>query len=155
MSASVGLFASAIDVFDFETEDERLRYQLLIEELRCPKCQNQNIADSNSPISVDLRREVARMVKEGKPDEQVKEYVVNRYGDFVLYRPPVQENTLVLWWAPVIFVLVGLSVFVTVILRRRASVSDEPALDDDMDENEVTESPLESADDDKNTDRGV
>lgn len=110
---------ATIGAYEFETEQERSRFQLLVQELRCPKCQNQNLLDSNSEIAVDLRDQVARMVREGMNDEQIKEYMVNRYGDFVLYRPPMQSNTLVLWWAPLIMSLIGGCVFLIILLRRR------------------------------------
>ncbi|SMF40957.1 cytochrome c-type biogenesis protein CcmH [Alteromonadaceae bacterium Bs31] len=128
--ASMFCAAGAIDVFDFDNELERGRYLKLVAELRCPKCQNQNLADSNSQIAIDLRAEVARMVQEGLDDPDVKEYMVNRYGDFVLYNPPVQNNTLVLWWAPVLMGLIGLLVFGAIIYqRRKLQLSGEPEVD--------------------------
>lgn len=113
---------AAIGVYEFESESQRDRFQLLVHELRCPKCQNQTLSDSNSQIAIDLRDEVARMVKEDLSNSEVNEYMVNRYGDFVLYRPPVQTNTLVLWWGPVVMLGLGALIFVSIILRRRKSV---------------------------------
>jgi len=113
---------AAIGAYDFESEDQRLRYQFLVHELRCPKCQNQNLSDSNSQIAIDLRDEVARMVLEGKPDDEIKNYMVSRYGDFVLYRPPVQSNTVLLWWAPAIMLGTGMLIFFIIILRRRGQL---------------------------------
>ncbi len=127
--------AGAIDVFEFKDESERARYMVLVDELRCPKCQNQNLADSNSQIAIDLRAEVARMVDEGLSDKDVKEYMVNRYGDFVLYEPPVQKNTLVLWWAPVLMVLIGLVVFASIIYQRRNAGEPELASDGQSENN--------------------
>ncbi len=116
----IGLTASAaIDVHEFDTEAQRERYQDLLRVLRCPLCQNQNLEDSDAVVAVDLRREVARLVKEGQTDEQVKEYMVNRYGDFVLYEPPVQSNTWLLWWSPVFMLAVGLAVFAVIVVNRR------------------------------------
>lgn len=131
---SLSLFShlghAAIGVYEFESELQRDRFQLLVHELRCPKCQNQNLSDSNSQIAIDLRDEVARMVKEDFSNTEVNEYMVNRYGDFVLYRPPVQTNTLVLWWAPVVMLGLGALIFVSVILRRRKGVVDETEASD-------------------------
>ena len=115
------LFANSEDLVEFDKEEDRSRYQNLIFELRCPKCQNQNLADSNSQISIDLRAEVVRLIKEGKTDDEIKRFMVSRYGDFVLYEPPVQKNTLILWWAPVVMVCVGLGVFFVIVVRRSRS----------------------------------
>lgn len=106
------------DVFEFANDEERTRFQTLIAELRCPKCQNQNLADSNSQIAIDLRNEVYRMLKEHKSDKEIKVFLVNRYGDFVLYRPPVQSNTLVLWWAPAVMLGLGVLVFAFIVVQR-------------------------------------
>ena len=109
---------AAVDVRDFSSEAERQRYLLFIEELRCPKCQNQNLAGSDAPIAKDLRRELYRLLQEGKTDGEIADFMVERYGDYVLYRPRLQQNTLVLWGLPLVLVLVGALVF-TMILRRR------------------------------------
>lgn len=115
--------ARAIDVYEFENDQDRDRYLTLTTELRCPKCQNQNLADSNSQISIDLRAEVFRLLEEGKSNAEVKEFMVSRYGDFVLYRPPVQSNTLFLWAGPGLMLLLGFGVF-GFILWRRAALGD-------------------------------
>ena len=100
---ALGLLASAqaaIDTFEFANDAERQRYRSLIEELRCPKCQNQNIADSDAPIATDLRNEIFRMLEEGKSNEEIIDFLVSRYGDFVLYKPPLTSRTLLLWYGP-------------------------------------------------------
>ena len=109
---------AAFDVLEFANDGERARYHALIAELRCPKCQNQNLADSNSQIAIDLRNEVYRMLTEGKSDDEIKSFLVDRYGDFVLYRPPVQSNTLFLWWAPAIMLGLGVLVFGFIVVQR-------------------------------------
>ena len=114
----------AIDVHEFDTENQNDRFQGLVHELRCPKCQNQNLAESNSAISIDLRNQVAKLVSEGQTDKEVKEYMVQRYGEFVLYKPPVKSSTIVLWLAPAAMLLLAMLVFVFVI-SRRSSVSEE------------------------------
>lgn len=123
----------AIDAVEFTDQAHRERFQALTFELRCPKCQNQNLTDSNSQISIDLRREVARLIQEGKSDQEIKSHMVALYGDFILYKPPIQTNTLVLWAGPVVMVLIGLMIFGFIIIRRArlaATEGDEEILTD-------------------------
>ncbi|WP_120995423.1 cytochrome c-type biogenesis protein [Stutzerimonas urumqiensis] len=116
--------SAAIDTYTFDSEAERERYRSLTEELRCPKCQNQNIADSNSPIAMDLRDEIYRMLQEGRSNEQIVDYLVARYGDFVRYRPPLNPTTFLLWYGPFGLLAIGLVVVVFIVTkRRRANVS--------------------------------
>ncbi|KRW59494.1 cytochrome c-type biogenesis protein [Pseudomonas sp. TTU2014-080ASC] len=115
---------AAIDTYEFANEAERQRYRNLVEELRCPKCQNQNIADSDAPIAMDLRAQIFRMLEEGKSNDQIIDYLVSRYGDFVLYNPPVTSRTLLLWYGPA-GLLVGGFILLGVILVRRRRVSSE------------------------------
>lgn len=110
---------AAIDTYEFKDEAERERFRVLTEELRCPKCQNQNIADSNAPIATDLRREIFRMLEEGKGDDEIVDYLVARYGDFVRYKPPVNGRTLLLWYGPAGLLVGGLLVLGVIVLRRR------------------------------------
>lgn len=119
--ASCNTFA-AIEAHEFSNELERQRYQSFIEEMRCPKCQNQNLAGSDSPISADLRRELYEMIKLGKSDKEIVDYMVERYGDFILYRPRVTPVTYALWGAPIALLVVG-SIVLIIILRRRRSMS--------------------------------
>ena len=114
---------AAIDTYDFNDEAERQRFRVLTEELRCPKCQNQNIADSNAPIANDLRREIHRMLDEGQSDEQIVDYLVARYGDFVMYRPPLTAKTLLLWFGPAALLLLALLVVLNIVRRRRQAAS--------------------------------
>lgn len=119
----VGGVQAAIDAYEFNTDAERERYRTLVEELRCPKCQNQNIADSNAPIAMDLRREIYRMVEEGQSNEQIVDYLVARYGDFVRYKPPVNAKTLVLWYGPIALLVLGFGVLAFILIRRRRSAA--------------------------------
>ena len=123
----LGTASAAIDAYEFKDEAERARYRTLVEELRCPKCQNQNIADSNAPIAMDLRREIYRMLEEGQSNEQIVDYLVARYGDFVLYKPPVNTKNLVLWYGPAALLVIGFGVLAFILVRRRRSVTG-PAL---------------------------
>ena len=101
------------------------RYEKIIDEVRCLKCQNQTIKDSNAFLAADLRREIRRMIEEGKTDEEIYDFLVARYGEFALYRPRMSGKTLVLWIAP--FLLLGLGGFVLFnILRRRMAMPIDP-----------------------------
>lgn len=109
----------AIDTYEFRDEAERERYRTLTEELRCPKCQNQNISDSNAPIAMDLRQEIFRMLEEGQSNEQIVDYLVERYGDFVRYKPPMNAKTMLLWYGPVALLVLGFGVLAVILVRRR------------------------------------
>jgi len=110
---------AAIEAHEFDNELQRQRYQSFIEEMRCPKCQNQNLAGSDSPISADLRRELYEMIKLGKSDKEIVDFMVSRYGDFILYRPRVTPVTYLLWLAPAGLFLVGFAVLVIMLRQRR------------------------------------
>lgn len=114
-----GAAHAAIDAYEFRDEAERARYRTLVEELRCPKCQNQNIADSNAPIAMDLRQEIFRMLEEGQSNEEITEYLVARYGDFVRYKPPVNAKTFMLWYGPLGMLIFGAGALAFILLRRR------------------------------------
>jgi cytochrome c-type biogenesis protein CcmH len=104
----------------FEDAAQEARYNDLTLELRCLVCQNQNLADSDAPLAQDLRREIYEMMMAGQTDEQIKTFMVERYGDFVLYRPPMQGNTIALWVLPIVLLLFGaVIVFFTVRNRNR------------------------------------
>jgi cytochrome c-type biogenesis protein CcmH len=109
------------------------RMQRIAAELRCLVCQNQTIADSPAGLSDDLRREIREQVQRGATDEQVVQYMTDRYGDFIRYRPPVKGSTMALWLGPLVLLLVGIAVLV-IALRRRARLAPdrfEPDADDD------------------------
>ena len=99
-----------IETYEFSTPELEVRYKALSQELRCPKCQNQNIADSNAPISRDLRAIVHEQLEAGASDEEIIVYLVDRYGEFVRYRPGIDNNTFWLWSAPLILLLMALTV---------------------------------------------
>lgn len=113
------------------------RVQKLGEELRCLVCQNQTIADSHAGLAVDLKNQVREMLRRGDSDAQILAYMTQRYGDFVLYRPPVKTTTALLWYGPAALLLVGLVVLV-VVLRRRAAL---PADRFDPDEDDASPDP--------------
>jgi cytochrome c-type biogenesis protein CcmH len=101
---------AVIETYEFSSPELEVRYKALSQELRCPKCQNQNIADSNAPISRDLRAIVHEQLEAGASDEEIIVYLVDRYGEFVRYRPGVDNNTFWLWSAPLILLLMALTV---------------------------------------------
>ena len=114
---SVSAWAS-IDVLNFTSPDQEKEYQQLTQELRCPQCQNNNIADSNATIAVDMRAKVFELLQEGKSKQQVVNYMVQRYGNFVTYDPPLTAATIMLWVLPLLLVLFGIAL----VLRRRTKI---------------------------------
>ena len=116
---------SVVELKEFSSNQLRDRFQALVTELRCPKCQNQNLADSNSPISADLRTEIYRMLEEGSTDQEIIDFLVVRYGEFVMYRPPVKKTTLILWLAPGLLLIVG--IIIITVMRRRHTLDDATA----------------------------
>ena len=110
---------AVIETYEFSTPDLELRYKALSQELRCPKCQNQNIADSNAPISRDLRAIVHEQLEAGATDEEIIDFLVDRYGEFVRYRPGMDSNTLWLWSAPLILLVMAVAVVLTQIRKDR------------------------------------
>jgi cytochrome c-type biogenesis protein CcmH len=107
----------------FANQQQQQRFDKLTQELRCLVCQNQNLADSDAPLAHDLRREVHQMLLAGRTNEQIKQFLVQRYGDFVLYRPPVQKNTYLLWLAPLILLLAGAWIL-RINIRKRSALLD-------------------------------
>ena len=127
------LAAQAIDPLPFKDHAEEVRFQKLTGELRCLVCQNENLADSNADLARDLRHEVFEQMQAGKSDAQIKQYLVDRYSDFVLYDPPVQGSTLLLWFGPLLILLAGAAVVVVTVRRRsraQAPVSDKTTAGD-------------------------
>ena len=127
---------AAIDVYQFDNEQQEQRFRILSEELRCPKCQNQSIADSDAGIAQDMRTRVHTMILEGKSDEDIVDYFVSRYGDFVSYRPPVNAGTSILWLGPILLLLGG-AVLIVILLRnasRIAAADDEASQDKEPEE---------------------
>ncbi|WP_012071078.1 cytochrome c-type biogenesis protein CcmH [Marinomonas sp.] len=115
----LSLSVIAQEQMTFSSELNKTRYQSLVEELRCPKCQNQNLADSGSGIAVDLRELVHQMIEQGKTDQEIVDYMVARYGSFVLYRPQHSTATFLLWYGPFILLGIGLLAFISVVRMSR------------------------------------
>lgn len=114
-----------IEVYDFKDPLLEQRYQTLTEQLRCLVCQNQNIADSHAELAQDLRRKVYELLSKGDSDNQIVQYMTDRYGDFVLYRPPFKFKTLLLWLGPVLALLLGALGFWRVMKNARQPVQEQ------------------------------
>ena len=97
---------AAIDVYDFDSVQQEAQYRGLIEELRCPKCQNQNLAGSDAPIAQDLKQKTYDLIKDGRSDGEIRAYMQERYGDFISYKPPVRPSTWILWFFPPLLLII-------------------------------------------------
>ncbi len=129
LSAAVG----AMEPIQFQDAAEEARFRALSAELRCVMCQNQSLADSNAQIAHDLRLQVLELMREGKTDREIKDYLVARYSDFVLYNPPVRPATWLLWFGPALMLVIGAAV-VVVVVRRRSAVAPAATPDDNEQE---------------------
>jgi cytochrome c-type biogenesis protein CcmH len=125
MLGSANIAHAAIDAYTFKDEAERARYTELTRELRCPKCQNQDIADSNAPIAADLRKEIYRMLGEGQSNQQIIDFMVDRYGEFVRYKPELNAHTWLLWFGPAGLLLGGVLLIGVIVVRRRGQRSED------------------------------
>lgn len=124
-----GLVQAATESYPLDSEAERERFNTLTSELRCPKCQNQSIADSNAPIASDMRAEVHRLVQQGESNEAIMQAMTSRFGEFVRYKPELDQRTFLLWFTPLIVVVIGVAAVTLVVIRsRRASPDNEPVL---------------------------
>lgn len=131
--ACVAHAAEAPPVAEDPVVEQRLA--VIAEELRCLVCQNESLAGSRADLAMDLRREVRQLIKQGKSDHEIKDFLVARYGDFVLYRPPMKSTTWLLWFGPALLLVGGLAVLILV-LRRRSRLPPE-AFEPDLDEAEA------------------
>ena len=113
--------SASTEIVKFSQPELRERYYSLIAELRCPKCQNQNLADSNAPISTDMKAQVHRMLEQQKSDAEIKAYLVSRYSEFVLYRPSVNKKTWFLWVSPAVLLGITLLILYRNAYRRRSA----------------------------------
>lgn len=128
LALSLAGFAwAAGDTYKFDNEVDRKRFRAFTEEMRCPKCQNQNLAGSDSPIAEDLRREIYLQIQDGRSDREIVDFMVDRYGDYVLYRPPLSVKTLGLWLGPLVLLLIGIAILIWVVVRRRTRVGETRA----------------------------
>lgn len=105
----------------FTSSSEERRFHALTQELRCVMCQNQSLADSNAQIAVDLRREVLALMRQGKDNDEIKRFLVARYGEFVLYRPQIERKTWLLWFGPALVLALGIGVLLRQLQKRDAN----------------------------------
>lgn len=122
---------ASIDVYEFESEALRADFVSLTKELRCPKCQNQDIADSNAPIAADMRKEVHRLLNEGKSKESIVNYMIERFGDFVTYKPKKSLQTFMLWYGPWIFIAIGLCIIGSLFRKKKQVSGPETSIHND------------------------
>jgi len=113
-------------IYPFSNPTDRQRFQQFNEELRCPWCQNQNLAGSDSLVAEDLRREIYEQILDGRSDREITDYLLARYGDYILYKPRLTGATMVLYVAPVIFFISGVVILLMIVLRRRQREQDQP-----------------------------
>lgn len=115
-----GAFA-AIEELTFTDVEQEARYHQLIDELRCPKCLNANLSGSDAPIAADLRAEIFAQIQQGRSDAEIKEFMIVRYGDFILYRPPLNRGTVLLWFGPLALLLAGVFIVRRMLAASRAA----------------------------------
>ena len=114
---------SQVDTFEFDTEEQQNRFRTLSDELRCPMCQNSSLSGSTGGVAEDLRREVYRMIMEGMSDSEIIQFMFERYGDFILFRPRLTAGTVFLWFGPLLFLFIG-GLFAFGIWRRARKITD-------------------------------
>lgn len=112
-----GAAYAAVDTFEFETDEQQRRFRRMSDEFRCPMCQNTSLTGSNGGVAEDLRREIYLMIMDGKTDEEIEQFMFERYGDFVFYRPRLMWQTLLLWFGPLLFLLLGGWIIVGIVRR--------------------------------------
>ena len=115
--------AQAIEPMPFADHVQELRFQHLTQQLRCPMCQNETLADSNAPIARDLRNQIFQLMQQGKSDDEIKQYLVDRYSDYVLYDPPLKPGTWLLWFGPLLILCGGAGVVLVAIRKRSRAVN--------------------------------
>lgn len=136
---------ASIDVYEFEDEAKRAEFVSLTKELRCPKCQNQDIADSNAPIAADMRKEVHRLLQEGQDRESIIDHMIERFGDFVTYKPRLTAETFMLWYGPWLIVIIGLLIIATMIrMKKTSSKHAEAYVNEDQKNNASASNPSAS-----------
>ena len=116
-----------VDTFEFDNGEQQVRFRQLSNELRCPMCQNTNLSGSTGGVAEDLRREIHRMILEGMSNEEIEQFMFERYGDFIFYRPRLRAETILLWFGPLLFLIIG--GFIAYGIFRRANSVDRVTVD--------------------------
>jgi cytochrome c-type biogenesis protein CcmH len=119
LAGGPGMALAKVEVLKFDTPEQEATYDKLVTELRCLVCQNQNLADSNAELAVDMRRKTYEMVMQDKSVAEISDFMVDRYGEFVLYRPPLNSNTVLLWVGPFVILALGIFLLLRTIQKRR------------------------------------
>ena len=119
--------SAQVDTFEFDNDEQQSRFRQLSDELRCPMCQNTNLSGSTGGVAEDLRREIHRMILEGMSNEEIEQFMFERYGDFIFYRPRLRAETVFLWFGPLMFLIMGGLVAYSIF--RRASSVDNVAVE--------------------------
>lgn len=132
LTLSTGAHTAPIETFKFDSPETEKVFHKLSEELRCLVCQNQNIAESNADLAKDLRLEIYTMLSEGKSEDEIVDFMVQRYGDYVLYRPPFKPMTWLLWFGPIVVFAVGLIFVVRFMKAQSSNVAPETLSDEDV-----------------------
>ena len=123
---------SQVDTFEFETPEQQQRFRKISDELRCPMCQNTSLSGSTGGVAEDLRREIHRMIIEGLTDQEIEQFMFERYGDFIFYKPRLTPETLFLWFGPLLFLLVGGLAAFAVWRRARSTPNEIDSLNSDV-----------------------
>ena len=118
-----------VDTFEFQTAEQQQRFRQLSDELRCPMCQNTNLTGSSGGVAEDLRREIHRMILEGMTNSEIEQFMFERYGDFIFYKPRLRMETLFLWFGPLIFLLIGGAAAIVVSRKAGQTAQKSPELD--------------------------
>ncbi len=121
---------AAVDTFEFATPEQQQRFRRMSDEFRCPMCQNTNLTGSNGGVAEDLRREIYLMIIDGKTDDEIEQFMFERYGDFVFYRPRLTIETILLWFGPLLFFIMGAWIVMGIVRRAKASSSEPVELNE-------------------------
>ena len=127
--SAVSSVHAQVDTFEFQTVEQQQRFRQLSDELRCPMCQNTNLTGSSGGVAEDLRREIHRMILEGMTNSEIEQFMFERYGDFIFYKPRLRMETLFLWFGPLIFLLIGGAAAIAVSRKAGQTAQKSPELD--------------------------
>jgi cytochrome c-type biogenesis protein CcmH len=125
---------AAVDTFEFATDEQQHRFRSMSDEFRCPMCQNTSLTGSNGGVAEDLRREIYLMIMDGKTDDEIEQFMYERYGDFVFYKPRLQLTTILLWFGPLLFFLVGGWIILGIVRRAKPQEKAQVVLNKDEQE---------------------
>lgn len=125
LTINISTAMAAVTVYEFDSPQQEAQYQALINDFRCPTCQNQNLAGSDAPIAQDLKQKTYEMVKAGRSDSEIRAFMFERYGDFISYKPPVRPSTWILWFFPPVLLVLSLLVWVLKNRKKQAKLSSD------------------------------